>query len=71
MQGTPTTILKRDALWRIGYSSGQREALLDEYERSGLKGEAFGSLVKTLRTTGTKFRSMLVSDLFDSYGGKA
>jgi hypothetical protein len=32
------TILKRDALGRVAMSREQREALLDEFERSGLKG---------------------------------
>ena len=45
MHGTPTTILKRDPLGRIGYSRAQREALLDEFERSGLKGAAFARTV--------------------------
>ena len=37
----PTTILKRDALGRVGTKREQREALLDEFERSGLKGAQF------------------------------
>ena len=45
MHSTPTTILKRDALGRLDYSSGQLEALLDEFERSGLKGAAFARMV--------------------------
>jgi hypothetical protein len=36
MNDSPTTILKRDALGLIGYPHGQREALLNEFERSGL-----------------------------------
>jgi hypothetical protein len=36
-----TTILKRDALGRVSVSREQREALLDEFERSGLKGAQF------------------------------
>ena len=40
-----TTILKRDVLGRVGYPRGQREALLDEFERSGLKGAAFARTV--------------------------
>jgi hypothetical protein len=51
MHGTPSTILKRDALGRIGYSRGQREALLDEFERSGLKGAAFA------RMTGLQYQT--------------
>lgn len=35
------TILKRDALGRVAMSREQREALLDEFERSGLKGAQF------------------------------
>ena len=45
MHDSGTTILKRDALGRIGYPRGQREALLDEFERSGLKGAAFARTV--------------------------
>ena len=40
-----TKILKRGALGRIGYPHGQREALLDEFERSGLRGAAFARTV--------------------------
>ena len=40
-----TTILKRDAQGRVGYPRGQREALLDEFERSGLKGAAFARTI--------------------------
>lgn len=35
------SILKRDALGRVAMSREQREALLDEFERSGLKGAQF------------------------------
>ena len=45
MHDPRTTILKRDALGRVGYPRGQREALLDEFERSGLKGAAFARTV--------------------------
>ena len=45
MHSNPTVILKRDALGRIGYTRGQREALLDEFERSGLKGAAFARMI--------------------------
>jgi hypothetical protein len=37
----PTTILKRDALGRVTVTRAQREALLEEFERSGLKGLPF------------------------------
>jgi hypothetical protein len=40
-----TTILKRDVLGRFTVSRAQREALLDEFERSGLKGKPFARLV--------------------------
>lgn len=40
-----TTILKRDATGRISYLPERREALLDEFERSGLKGAAFARAV--------------------------
>ncbi len=42
-------ILKRDATGRVHYSREQREALLDEFERSGLKGAAF------VRTVGISY----------------
>jgi hypothetical protein len=45
MNDSRTTILKRDALGRIGYPRARREALLDEFERSGLKGAAFARTV--------------------------
>ena len=45
MHDSRTTILKRDALGRVGYPRGQLEALLDEFERSGLKGAAFARTV--------------------------
>lgn len=34
-------IMKRDAVGRVSYTVQQREALLDEFERSGLKGAQF------------------------------
>ena len=40
-----TTFLKRDVLGRVTVSRAQREALLDEFERSGLKGKPFAKLV--------------------------
>ncbi len=40
-----TTILKRDVLGRITIPKARREALLDEFERSGLKGKPFAKLV--------------------------
>ena len=42
-------ILKRDAMGRVHYSREQREALLDEFERSGLKGAA------VVRTAGISY----------------
>jgi len=42
-------ILKRDATGRVHYSREQREAMLDEFERSGLKGAAF------VRTVGISY----------------
>ena len=44
-------ILKRDAVGRVSYSGEQREAILDEFERSGLKGAAFA------RMTGLQYQS--------------
>ncbi len=39
-----TTILKRDGLGRVTVTRAQREALLDEFERSGLKGLPFARM---------------------------
>ena len=39
-----TKILKRDALGRVTLTGEQREHLLDEFERSGLKGKPFARL---------------------------
>ena len=41
----PTTLLKRDSLGRVTVGEAQREALLDEFERSGMKGVPFARLV--------------------------
>jgi hypothetical protein len=41
----PTIPHKRDILGRITTPKAQREALLDEFERSGLKGRPFAKLV--------------------------
>ncbi len=38
-------IVKRDALGRVTTSRERREALLDEFERSGLKGTQFARVV--------------------------
>jgi hypothetical protein len=40
-----TSIQKRDALGRVTINKAQREALLDEFERSGMKGVPFARLV--------------------------
>ena len=45
------TILKQDALGRVGTKREQREALLDEFERSGLKGAQFA------RAAGIKYQT--------------
>ena len=37
------SIHKRDALGRVTINRAQREALLDEFERSGMKGVPFAS----------------------------
>ena len=39
-----TKILKRDTLGRVTLTGEQREHLLDEFERSGLKGVPFARL---------------------------
>jgi hypothetical protein len=39
-----TTILKRDVLGRVTTSRAQREGLLDEFERSGMKGLPFARM---------------------------
>ena len=41
----PTTILKRDALGRVTLPREQREALIAEFERSGLRGTQFARMV--------------------------
>lgn len=41
----PMRILKCDALGRVTVTREQREALLDEFERGGLKGKPFARLV--------------------------
>jgi hypothetical protein len=40
------TILKRDALGRVSHTAQQREALLDEFERSGMKGLPFARMAE-------------------------
>lgn len=42
--GEKATILKRDVLGRITMTREQRETLLDEFERSGLKGLPFARM---------------------------
>ena len=37
-------IFKRDAVARVSYSAERREALLDEFERRGMKGAAFARM---------------------------
>lgn len=51
MGASALKILKRDAVGRVSYSPEQREAILDEFERSGLKGVAFG------RMTGRQYQT--------------
>jgi len=41
---TTMTVLKRDALGRVQRTVAQREAVLDEWERSGLSGTAFARI---------------------------
>lgn len=40
-----TTPLKRDVLGRVTLPAAQREALLDEFERSAMKGQPFAQLL--------------------------
>ncbi len=40
-EANQSTILKRDALGRVFIPEAKREELLDEFERSGLKGAQF------------------------------
>ena len=40
-----TTPLKRDVLGRVTLPAAQREALLDEFERSGMMGRPFAKLL--------------------------
>lgn len=44
--------MKRDAVGRVSYTQGQREALLDKFERSGLKGVQFA------RAAGVKYQTL-------------
>ena len=46
-----TKILKRDALGRVTLTGEQRDHLLDEFERSGLKGRPFARLAGVNYTT--------------------
>lgn len=43
--GSTDQVLKRDALGRVKSDEAQREAILDEFERSGLSGVKFSALV--------------------------
>lgn len=43
--------MKQDVVGRVSYTEEQREALLDEFERSGLKGVQFA------RTAGVKYQT--------------
>lgn len=58
MHSTSTTNLKRDALGRIGYSRGQREALLDKFERSGLKGAERSEGLRATQTAGISYATL-------------
>ena len=51
MGANALNILKRDAAGRVSYRAEQREAILDEFERSGLKGAAFA------RMTGLQYQT--------------
>lgn len=44
-------IMKQDAVGRVSYGEQRREALLDEFERSGLKGAQFA------RAAGVKYQT--------------
>lgn len=43
--GSAGRVLKRDALGRVKSDAAQREAILDEFERSGLSGVKFSAVV--------------------------
>lgn len=43
-EGEPVSVLKRDVLGRVKTTAQQREALLDEFERSGLSGAQFAQV---------------------------
>lgn len=51
MGANAVKILKRDAVGRVSYSAEQREEILDQFERSGLKGAAFA------RMTGLQYQT--------------
>jgi hypothetical protein len=51
--GSTVTVLKRDAVGRVQRTLAQREAILDEFERSGLSGKAFA------RVAGIKYQTFV------------
>ncbi len=68
-------ILKRDAVDRVSYRAEQREAILDEFERSGLKGAAFARIQSfstalvicmAIRTYAAHYPSNVAA--YDAYG---
>jgi ATP-dependent helicase YprA (DUF1998 family) len=53
-------ILKRDAVGRVSYRAEQREAILEEFERSGLKGAALAVTVPVTLEIGLGVRASLM-----------
>lgn len=45
MTNTTVEILKQDSLGRVRVSEERREALLEEYERSGMSGQQYAAFV--------------------------
>jgi hypothetical protein len=52
----PAEILKRDVLGRVKMPAARREALLDEFEQSGVSGAKFSALVGVKYTTFASWR---------------
>jgi hypothetical protein len=52
----PEEILKRDVLGRVKMPAARREALLDEFEQSGVSGAKFSALVGVKYTTFASWR---------------
>ena len=52
----PDEVLKTDVLGRVHTPRARREALLEEFERSGVSGKAWRVVASQRRRAGTGFR---------------